>query len=303
LGVFYPEVGIAAGAHHILAAAIHPSASLLHPDAFAGKDRFAYFGELVDQIVQDAGTTPAPKIFVSSEYLWGQYGEAVFNNLRRLTEKFNAHVLCYVRRQDEWLESTYAQAVKSGETRTFREWLFASLDKGHAICHYDKILAQWEKLIPAANIHVKVYGSGGVSNSISDCLNFLGIEDTADLNFPRCTINPTPSAIDTEIIRQVNASPLSSANKQKISELLRKRSQKKQAHTRLFYLSANETLELLKRYEAGNEAVAKRYLQDGTKQLFGAPPQRDEWPAWEGPSAAECANIMIGLAAELLERK
>jgi len=302
LGVLYPDVGIAGNAHHIIAAAIHPSAWRMHQDAFAGKDRPAYFLQLVEQFKQAADESSAARAVMSSEYLWGQFHDAFYTPLQALAAAFEVRLLCYVRRQDDWLESTYAQSVKSGEGRSFREWLLRHLDQGPGFCHYDRILRQWERVVPAERIHVRVYdASNGVTDSVADLLDFLGIADRGTLALAAGSSNPSPLPHDTEMIRLINRSGLSEARKQNLRRVLLMGSAKKPPHAAFHYLSADETIQLLRRYEAGNAAVAKRYMGRADGQLFGrALPAPGEWPAWQGPSADECMARMLDLISHLL---
>jgi hypothetical protein len=302
LGILYPDIGVAGSAHHILAAAIHPSAWRMHQDSFAGKDRTAYFAGLLNEIARAAAESPAPRVVLSSEYWWGRFGEPFFAACQPLFKSFEVQLLCYIRRQDEWLESTYVQSVKSGESRTFREWLLRHLDHGPGFCHYDRILWQWERLIPAECIHVRVYGaSGGITDSVADLIQFLGVENRQPLALPAGGSNPSPLPRDTEMIRLVNRSGLSDGKKRVLRRLLLKNSGKKAAHEAFHYLSADETIELLRRYEAGNLAVAKKYLRGNNDPLFGhALPAPGAWEAWRGPTGEECAGRMLELLADLL---
>lgn len=284
-GICYPDVGIASSAHHLLAAAIHPSAWKMHAGAFAGKDRGTYFRELVYRLQQIAATTPANTIFVSSEYLWGRFGQLFFSEIEILFRTFNVRLLCYIRRQDEWLESTYVQSVKSGDGRTFSEWLLANLDREAGFCHYDAILGQWEQIIPTERIHVRLYEPFKENyDSVSDVLDYLAIADRQAFIFSSEKANPSPMALDTEIIRLINRSNLPADKKLKLRNAVLRISKKKEPNARFSYLSADETIQLLKRYEAGNTTIAKKYFNSPSGQLFTRPlPKPGEWDAWRAP--------------------
>jgi capsular polysaccharide export protein len=301
-GVLYPNVGIAGSAHHLLAASIHPSAWHMHAAAFAGKDRVACFHEFAKQVQEEATRSSANRIFLSSEYLWGRYDKTFFSRIQTLRESFEMRLLCYIRPQDEWLESTYVQAVKSGEGRTFREWLLAHLDQAGAFCHYDVILRQWEQFIPPERIHVRLYESAeGAMDSIADVVDFLDIQKPQSFVSLADKSNPSPVPQDTEIIRFINRSAISQVKKQKLRKILLRNSQKKELHTRFHYLSADETIELMKRYQAGNAAIAQKYAKSRTGPLFSRPlPAPGEWPSWREPTIDECMPSIVKLISELI---
>jgi capsular polysaccharide export protein len=299
LGILYPEVGIAGVAHHILGAAVHPSAWRMHGAEFAKRDRPQYFNELVEGIGKAGEASSASRLLVSTEYLWGQFNETVFASMESLFRSFHVRLICYIRRQDGWLESTYAQSIKSGETRTFREWLLRYLDQGLGFCHYDRILRQWERYLPPDRIHVRLYEpDDNFTDSITDFLEFLGIRGQASLKVPSGDSNPSPTPIETEVIRLVNLSDLSPEQKQKLRHTLLRSSEKKHRYDSFHYLSADETIQLLKRYETGNAAVAKKYLKIESGSPFKRPlPNPGEWQSWEGPTADEAVSrIVRGIA-------
>jgi hypothetical protein len=302
-GVIYPDVGIAGSAHHLLAAAIHPSAWRMHAADFAGKDRLACFDEFIKQVREAAAKSSANRIFLSSEYWWGRFFDPTFfPRMKTFSESFDVHLLCYVRPQDEWLESTYVQTVKSGEGRTFREWLLASLDQAGAFCQYDVILRQWEQVIPPERIHVRPYESAeGTTDSVAEVVDFLQIPKQHSLVSLTAKSNPSPVPRDTEIIRLINRSTLSPAKKEKARRNLLRNSKKKDPHTRFHYLSADETIELFKRYQRGNDAVAQKYSKSHTPPLFKRPlPQPGEWASWREPTIDECMPSIIKLISELV---
>jgi capsular polysaccharide export protein len=303
LGILYPNVGIAGDAHHLFAAAIHPMAWRMHSTSFAEKDRSVYFAEYVDEIKRAAADSSANRIVLSSEYFWGFYPDAFFAPLQELVRSFDVRLLCYVRRQDEWLESTYAQRVKSGDILPFREWLLRHLDVDRpGFCSYDRILRQWELLVPPKRIFVRVYeAQAGVTDSVADVLDYLGITSRDSLAIPASKSNPSPLPDETEMIRLVNVSGLSEEKKRVLRKILLTSSQKKSPHVPFRYLSADETIQLMTRYEKGNALVARRYLGKKEGSLFAQPcPLPGEWPAWQGPSVQECAVRLLDLSSQLV---
>lgn len=301
-GVLYPNIGIAGSAHHLLAAAIHPSAWHMHAADFAEKDRLACFNEFTRQVREEAEKSPANKVFLSSEYLWGRFDQTFFSRIQTLRESFEMRLLCYLRPQDDWLESTYVQCVKSGEGRTFREWLLANLDRPGAFCHYDAILQQWEQVFPPERIHVRPYEAAeGTTDSVDEVVDFLEISKPHAMVPLTRSSNPSPIPRDTEIIRLINRSALSPAKKEKARKNLLRNSKKKDPHTRFHYLSADETIELFKRYQRGNDAVAQKYSKSHAGPLFKRPPPKPaEWPAWREPTIDECMPSIVKLISELV---
>jgi hypothetical protein len=301
-GVLYPDIGIASSAHHLLAASIHPNAWRMHADFFAEQDRAAVFEEFRQRLQQAASLTSADTILISSEYWWGRFHDRTFlEQTKRLIDGFDSRVLCYLRPQDEWLESTYCQRVKSGEVRTFREWLLANFEQGMAFCQYDVVLKQWENVVPADRIQVRTYEPEGATDSIRDLLDLLGIPQHNQLVQVSGGDNPSMIPRGIELMRLINLSPLSPSKKQKVCKSLTTNTQKKGIHARFHFLSADETIALQNRYQRGNDLVAERYGDSHRAPLFKTqPPKPGAWSSWQPPTIEECMPMLTKILAELV---
>jgi hypothetical protein len=100
---------------------------------------------------------PGRVTLLSAEGLSGQK-PGFAKALAPLAEAADVRVVCFLRRQDDWIKSFYKQMVLSREvreTRTFDEFL--ALPRTHRHLDYAKILRWWANAFGSENIRVLIY--------------------------------------------------------------------------------------------------------------------------------------------------
>jgi len=198
-------------------------------------------------------------------------------------------VILYLRRQDDYLDSTYKERVKSPkrqETSTFDEYVKKYLTEEEPLqskIDWYSMLQKWSNYFSKDQIVVRVYESdqfvGG--NLFTDFLNTLGLEQSPSLTYPGVTdSNPSLSPYLTEFLRRTNAQR-SQEEQATLIDLLQKVQPEIMAripNVPQHFISPKQRISLLKRYHSSNQKVAQEFLgiQDGT--LFQHP-----WPDPEGP--------------------
>ncbi|ORE96315.1 hypothetical protein ATO13_05615 [Stappia sp. 22II-S9-Z10] len=200
LGVHFNHEGVPSGAHHLLSAAIHPGAWRMHL-ADLPEDREAYFRDTARQIVTDAAAENAHTIVLSSEYWWGSWPIPMYRAIAAAFAPARFEVVAFIRRQDEWAMSSYLQAVKSGETRDFRDWAERALFKPGSGLNYFRVINRWSYLLGAKATHVLRY-QDTKDNVFAAFCDTLGID--VDRSIPVARVNPSPSAEGVQKLLQVN---------------------------------------------------------------------------------------------------
>ena len=205
VGVHYPTHGVSAGAHHLLAAAIHPGAWRMHAHELP-EDRDAYFRTTAAAILREARSAGAHTTLLSSEYLWGSLAPEIYKAFRDGFAGVDFEIVAYVRRQDEWATSSYMQAVKSGEPRDFATWFQATLMRLNSGLHYFRVINRWAWFLGAAKVHVLRYEDVRANVYAALC-DTLGID--VDTTLPPSRVNPSPSVEGVELLLSINRSDLS----------------------------------------------------------------------------------------------
>ncbi|MEO8530838.1 MAG: hypothetical protein ABI459_06425 [Deltaproteobacteria bacterium] len=256
--ICYPDIGIAAHAHHLLFAAIHPNAWAMHRDQFSTdiEDRFAIFRDMISAIFAEAEQTGAKHIVLSSEYLWGVLSERFLIPLAAALSGHDVRLVAVLRRQDLWLEASYLQAVKFGQRKSFADWLPEFTKTAHSGSDFAAVIAGWEKALSPRETCVTPY------------------EFTDRTAFTRHIVN---LVCDSDVAMEVVPSTAKVANPSPTREGLHALLSDTQAGTAMwraegtratFLFSPDEQRAILERYRATNEALAQRFQPGGPPAFF-----------------------------------
>lgn len=272
-GVLYSTAGVAAGAHHLLAAAIHHGAWQMHPDAIPD-DRAAYFADTARAIREEAITAGAHTIVVSSEYFWESFAPGVYKTFAAAFAPMSFELVAFIRRQDEWAMSSYLQAVKNGESQSFSEWAQRRILRPNSGLHYFRVINRWAYFLAADPVHVIRYQDAKANVYKAFC-EAIGIEVDTDIAMGR--VNPSPSPEGLRRLLEVNRADLDEESKKRERRAIMRTHQAEGGSTLLLSEAERETV--LKGEQASDRLIAQRFLgRDG--------PLFDPAPAVEPPSLA-----------------
>jgi hypothetical protein len=232
-------------------------------------------------------------------------------NLLRLRqvipEDFNVKIVAYLRRQDLALDSNYNQRVKYSHSFTLspREFLQRTFERFNR--DYDFLLDAWAEVFGIGNIIVRVYEKGQLPDgTIVDFLrNVLQIEDDGLIKkvTASSTIeNPRLSRDLLEYKRILNKiysnQPL--MRDQLYLDFLQVSQQMEGATKSGNIFTVEERLEILSKYQEGNERVARKFLGREDGRLFYDPlPDKEKDPPYPGLSVEK--SIEISWRLHLLE--
>ncbi len=226
----------------------------------------------VKDLVASLCTGNAHTIILSSE--------ALFHSLRNHPDRFfevfgryNFRIICYVRRQDDLIASSYNQSIKYLDTVA----PLGSLTEEFARAHdFSKTLFNSLKYTDKGNIIVRPYEKQQFyeNNIFSDFLNCIGLKLDNSFIFPEPIVNPSLSPVALEFRRVLNLMRVDRRNmilKRYINSLLAqytvannmgKPFQSNNAFT------TTERIAILNRHNAGNQKVARTFLHRENGQLF-----------------------------------
>ena len=218
------------------------------------------------------------KIILSDENMWRNiwsrkdYWRRVKNDFNQLG--FDIKIIVYLRRQDQFLESYWAQQVKEYATCTLEEFMESSLFSSCPLDYYTYLnylsdIFGKDNLIPRVYENAQYLGDGGTIHS--DFLNIFGISDMQDFFFGQTFYNPSLSGNYLEIKRILNYIGEFRSASHPISGYLKK-AQKKNIFNHNFkeysYLTPRQRRDFLAAFSESNQKVARRYLGRNDGILF-----------------------------------
>lgn len=203
---------------------------------------------LRDEISLD---THCSRFIISSENFPGETAEEIESTINILSDVCCVKVIVYLRRQDEYLESWYAQVIKQGSIEAkisvLKERLVVT-----GILDYNKLIKKWSRMVGVSNITARLYEKNRLveRNVVNDFMAQFGINNLEDFKLEDGLINPSTSK--EQIIILKNMAKYISDNK-----LLLKLLKPVVIETELDnkFLSLEERMSLVKDYEHSNAEV------------------------------------------------
>lgn len=221
-GICYPSAGVVANAHHLIAAALHPSAFRMHaehlPDPLDA--RVAAFRELMREALAQAEAARAHTLILSSEYLWWNLPDRLFDEWRSALDGHTVEIYAVLRKPDQWIQSSYLQALKSGQERDFGQW-FAAIRNSATGVDFAKVLTAWKAAFPSERVHLRGYEDLMARKALfSDLPILAGASRSNHAAEMEEQVNPSPSEDAMSLMLTVNQSNLIAPAKSKVRQLI-----------------------------------------------------------------------------------
>jgi hypothetical protein len=290
-GVFYPEVPpnhALRAQHRFLVNALYE-----HRNDFSKAEEAWSF--LREQICHSG----LQKAVISEEVFWHLFEQSparrakAISWIQRQLGGFEVKVICYVRRQDHWIESWYNQIVKTDVTkaskRSIEEFVAWHIDSG--LLNYNRVLGEWADAFGDGNVILHAFEPSRFLNGnvIHDFCSILGIHEFKGVVYPEeLQASLTNAACDFSL--QFNRSPKARLFKEQMSDVLSEFAGNKSDRRR--YLPATLAKEILALYEPSNQLAASRFMRDGEELFMDkvvARPKQD----YPGISAGELSRIVV----------
>jgi glycosyltransferase involved in cell wall biosynthesis len=210
--------------------------------------------EYLDELEKDIYKSNCSRILLSSECFH------LYNNknfILKFKEKYEISIICYIRRQDEYLESIYGQNVRDivyREKSDFNEFLNNFKEN----LYYSRILSKWEEFVDRKNIIVKVYDKMTFLNNniIDDFMDIFSIKINSKLKTDFKFINTSYSP--TVTLYKVLLNIILKEQKEELIYILQEYSNKNKEPMFSFF-SDEERKSLIRIFEEDNELVRKKY--------------------------------------------
>lgn len=191
-------------------------------------------------------------------------------------------LVLYLRRQDLFAESLWAQFVKTGRMQVSLSEYIAR-EKVVKVCDYEAGVKRIQKVFGAENLVIRVYDrsllAGG--DTAEDFLRTIGIEDTSAFTWPEEAKNPSLTPTMTAVKLQFNRSE---RYREVEKDFLSKHALLVSAHDeerKGSFLTPQERQTFLGQYAQGNEWIARSCLGSEDGRLFPVKEGELERPAFE----------------------
>lgn len=272
-GIWYPEVGLFWQANRP-----HKQAGHAHfaPAAIQGKEELRDYVETGLDILRRLGS-PIHTIVLSSEAFF------LNENAPLLADYFgdyDTRMIVYLRRQDDWANSQYAEFVAGGAvgrvSESMADWL--RLDVTRKRLDYYGILERWAEKLDRSRIIVRPFERSQL------CNNDLVSDFAAAVNLPQLRGLPLPPDDKTNlfplenshihVVRQFNRQEFGDRENyfafidEVTRRLVEKRAREGREIKRPWLLTAEQSVEILRSAEESNALIAKAYLGRSNGQLF-----------------------------------
>lgn len=232
----------------------------------------------------------ADKILISSEF-FSVLNKDLIGKLRHLFRSYHVKIICYVRRQDLWLESFYQEIVKAEPVFSppFDRWLELLPPFPTSICNSYDMLKNWAEIFGKENLTVRPFEKQQLKNGdvFDDFLSLLGLELTDNYQPPESdNLNISLSPTMVEFIRLAKQIPVESRDTQIKAPIpkyisrkligLAPESAKIPKGQRCPFLSDERRISVLRKYEQNNQKIAREFLSRDSGILFYDPLPNDE---------------------------
>ncbi|WP_140056128.1 hypothetical protein [Oceanibaculum nanhaiense] len=276
-GVLYPETGVVQNAHHILGAALHPTAYTMHLGDLSediNSRRDAFLG-MAASVREEAKNSGCQTVVLSTEYLWGVFDDIFYRIWRQEFQSQKTILYASVRRPDYWLQSSYLQALKSGEARSFKDWLAEFSSDPLSGTSYIDVIDRWFFGVGAEKGVVRTYEWLLQNDAVFT--DILSVCDASDLRTtliqPDRTVNPSPGPDAADILLKINQSNMCERDKSQLRSLVLSKMEIRKIGSELSFLSPEMRRNILEGYIEGNQKLAHTYCKE-----IGVPLFKEPWP-------------------------
>lgn len=294
-GVYFERTGKLRNAH-FLAAQIFDETG--ERDKAAEKKLFDNCFDTISQLALNN-----EKIVISDECLWNSAerygGDDFWLRIREESVKrgLELKIIVYLRRQDLFMQSFWAQHVKEFSTLSFEDYSKKRMNKIRL--DYAERLDRLSDCLGKENIIVRVYEkqqfAGARHNLISDFFDAIGVELTEEYQKPEKPVNASLSGIYLETKRLMNRFPEYREKANYLSRLLKEAQENNggtASYNNIQLFSYDELVEYLSKYQQTNRQVAQRYLGREDGVLFRDEIKKEKDSPKANYSLNDCLQVM-----------
>ncbi len=249
-------------------------------------------------------------VILSDENIWSnrEFDTKRWQEYQKQAAKMGAQlkVVVYLRRQDQVIQSYWAQRVKEDVTDTFDEYIASGRFRRFRVDYLQR-LQEIADGIGQDHVLVRVYEKeqyqGGTI--VSDFLHTIGIEEESSFHNPEAQYNPSISGSYLELKRRMNHNPAYCGKQNFMMELLMQAQGVSGSYDKVTYFTDEEQQSFLKAYAEDNRQVANVYLhREG--ELFTeilTNPGRGYSQTSEGELLSICEEVILLQHQQMEEQK
>jgi hypothetical protein len=242
-----------------------------------------------DEARAELAQSEAPINIISSEALWFTDPAAVKEQVKDQTD---LRIVVYLRRQDQYLQSLYKQAVTSGRKDDFLSWRAQTGDRGD----YLSVLRGWAGAFGRENLILRAYERDDARVDVTqDFFEAIGVDvaaEIADRDTRQRRHNPSPRHELLSLIRAANKTPYRFEHDKFFWSVIRHKGAYVGSSDLLDY---DDCVELMRGYERINRGLSEEFF--GGRDIF-PPVRRTEAP----PTWSVDDEEYVSMTAHFLEK-
>ncbi len=222
-----------------------------------------------------------PNVIISEESIWNSAERKRDKNFwKNLKERLESHgislkIIVYLRRQDLYIQSFWAQQIKESRfSDTLQEYINSSAFK-RAKLDYKQRLDEISKVVGKENMLVRVYEKEQYAppqkTIVSDFLKTVGLQYTDEYTELERLPNRSLSGVYLETMRELNKVGIFDVHNKYVQSLMKTVAENNNDIKSISsneFMTSEETVEFLAKYKDTNDAVAREYLSRGDEGLF-----------------------------------
>jgi hypothetical protein len=303
-GLRYSQIGLPRNAHFMLAPYIDENGERSHCQPARE------YEPTLDKIAELAHSYDT--IILSDEAIWrgSSNREDFWPRLKNDFAKRNLDlkIIVYLRRQDLWVQSFWAQKIKRGLTFTFQGYLDHIKQIQYPVDYYEymELLSSiFGKDALIIRLYEKEQYQGTQHTLISDFLNIFHLELDDSFHMEREFYNPSLQGNYIEIRRMMNYLPDIDSNSHILKQSVRDLQAMPEIDQGGHYTwhDAAEHQAFLDQFEASNSRLAREYLGREDGRLFYHPVEEPSAPYSDEASLYRDMLLVYAKAIQMLEKE
>lgn len=252
-GWLYPVAGSQNGhAHHLIPFALQKSSS---------SESINEARSLVSEIIKEAQSKNAENIIISSEVFFSLQKDHI-HSFSKLFEGHDVRIVCYLRRQDQFLHSFYMQCIKHSQMRiSDGPAEYKGFNEVVTIARYDHIVSWWAESFGEDAMMVETYDrkcqKNGVINEFMEKIDC----DASSAGSTEARVNTTIHTELIEYLRVANSMGISPKQHEILLKNLNQLSIQAGRHfTNYKYITLDDGERIRSLYEDVNRALLSKWF-------------------------------------------
>lgn len=254
----------------------------------------------ITRLVAEIEGSDATTFVVSSEYFPGASEQQILDlYIGPLSKVAEVHTIVYLRRQDQLMESMYAQAVKRRPTAPPRPAdAYRRLSRSGIFDFFELAEIWGGRVLGRDRVHVRPYERPQLKDgdSITDFMSLIGVDDIDGFTRRESESNPSLTRDQLLIIRAMHEAGLTD----KLTKGMRDPFRGIDSNDTRYVTSPARRQNLIDEFAASNERVAREYMGREDGVIFTAPLPHELKPRWT-PKREPELRFVLRAAAQMAD--